>query len=441
MFMRDDALTTQQQSGFSAASLEADWRMLCTEIGERRAGSPAEQQAAGYIAACFQAAGLRDARIESFPCASLRAATTEVHERNGRAWRPVHARALVGAPGTPDGRAVTGELAWVELPENARRIKPRAFRDRIVAIFGPLPTSLEVHRRLVAAEPLAVIHVDDRLPFTWTKNDGVYPHWARKHGMPPTLTVPYAEGWRWRREGVRELRVRVEADLVDAQSQNVIAELPGREPRLPAIVLSAHHDTQCGNTGADDNASGVICLLALARAIAGARLRRTVRIISFGAEEQLSVGSSTYVRRHRIKPSDVGLVINFDSVSSPLGHWVMSVAGNTELARHATRRLASCGLEVGSRPELTPFSDQFPFNRAGVPSLFFMRTNFPGGRWQHHSVHDSLENVSIHEVQRLLAAAHPLIVSLAAKAKWPFPATLSPPDLQIARKIGRELFG
>ena len=144
-----------------------------------------------------------------------------MHERNGRGWRAVEARALVGAPGTPNGRAVTGELAWLELPEQARRIQPRAFRDRIVAVFGPLPTSLEVHRRLVAAEPLAVIHVDDRLPFTWTKNDGVYPHWARTHGMPPTLTVPYAEGWRWRRDGMRELKVRVEVDLVDAQSQNV----------------------------------------------------------------------------------------------------------------------------------------------------------------------------------------------------------------------------
>jgi acetylornithine deacetylase/succinyl-diaminopimelate desuccinylase-like protein len=441
MFMRDDIMTSPVPPAFSAAQIDADWQMLCSAIGERRAGSPEEQRAAGYIAECFQAAGISDVKIEPFPCASLRSATTEVHERNGRDWKSVEARALVGAPSTPGGRPVTGEMVWLELPENAARIQPRAFRDRIVAVFGPLPTSLTVHRRLVAAEPLAVIHVDDRLPFPWVKNDGIYPHWARTHGMPPTLTVPYLEGWRWRRDGVRELKVRVDADLINGRSQNVVGELPGRSPELPAIVLTAHHDTQCGNSGADDNASGVVTLLALARAFAGARLRRTVRVISFGAEEQLSVGSSAYVRQHRIKPAQVGLVINFDSVSSPLGHWVMSVPGNTALARHARFRLAARGLDVETLPEITPFSDQFPFNRVGIPSLWFMRTNFPGGRWQHHSEHDSLENVSIREVQRLLGAVHPLIVSLASQAKWPFPSKLPAREQALARRLGRELFG
>ena len=203
-----------------------------------------EQRAADFIAERFRAITGLKVEVEPFPCASLRRATAEVHERTGGSWRAVEARALVGAPGTPRGRTVRGELIWLELPENAHRIQLRAFRGRIVAVFGPLPTSVEVHRRLVAAEPLAVIHVDDRLPFPWVKNDGVYPHWVRAHGMPPTLTVPYAEGWRWRRAGVRELKVRVDADLVAAQSQNVIAELPGRSPELPAILLTAHHDTQ-----------------------------------------------------------------------------------------------------------------------------------------------------------------------------------------------------
>src|SRR5688500_105640 len=222
MFMRDDLVTDQLQPAFSASELEADRRMLAAEIGERRAGPVEAQRAADFIASRLAKAGLTHVQVEPFPCASLRAATTEVHERNGGAWRSVDARALVGAPSTPRGRPVTGELVWLELPENAARIQPRAFRDRIVAVVRPLPTSAAAHRRLVAAEPLAVIHVDDRLPFTWTKNDGVYPYWARAHGMPPTLIVPYVEGWRWRREGVRELRVRVDVDLVDAQDRKSV---------------------------------------------------------------------------------------------------------------------------------------------------------------------------------------------------------------------------
>jgi Zn-dependent M28 family amino/carboxypeptidase len=134
-------------------------------------------------------------------------------------------------------------------------------------------------------------------------------------------------------------------------------------------------------------------------------------------------------------------VINFDSVASPLGHFNLSVAGVPELARFSAKKLAACGLHVAVQPELTPFSDQFPFNRAGVPSLWFMRGNFPGGRWQHHSHHDSLENVSVAEVQRLLRAVFPLAVDLAARQSWPFAARL-PADLHArARRIGRELYG
>ena len=133
MFMRDDLIPAKLQPAFSANELERDWQMLCGEIGERRAGSVEEQRAADYIAHRFRAAGVSEVEIESFPCTSLRASTAEVHERNGRTWRAVEARALVGAPGTPNGRAVTGELAWLEMPEHARRIHHgrRGLRRRV----------------------------------------------------------------------------------------------------------------------------------------------------------------------------------------------------------------------------------------------------------------------------------------------------------------------
>ncbi len=417
--------------------------MLCATIGERRAGTTAEARAAGFIAHRFRDAGIENVAIQLFPCTSLRSAKAEVHERRGDDWRTIEARPLVGAPSTPGGRSVTGKLVWLELPEGARTLRPGSLRGKILALFGPLPTSLTLHRQLVAAVPRAVIHVDDRLPFAWAKNDGVYPYWVRQHGMPPTLAVPYLEAWRWRRDGVQEVRVRVAVDLRAGASQNVIAEIPGTAPELPALVFTAHHDTQCNNPGADDNASGVVSLLALARAISPARPRplRTLRFVSFGTEEQLSVGSAAYVRQHRITPRDTGLVINFDSVSSPLGHFNLSVAGAPELARFSIRKLAAGGLDVAVQPELTPFSDHFPFNRVGVPSLWFMRTNFPGGRWQHHSPHDTLENVSVAEVQRLLRAVHPLAVDLAARRNWPF-ATRLPADLHArARRLGRALYG
>jgi hypothetical protein len=434
-------MTKRQQDPFPALQsrrIVRDWRILCAEIGERRAGTAAESRAADFIVGRLKSAGCDRARCEPFPCTSLRGARVRVAVREGSRWRPVLGTILAGAPGT---RPVAGELVWLEMPENAHRLEPGSLRGRIAAIFGSLPTNVKHHRLLVAAEPAVVIHIDERLPFAWTKNDGVYPHWVKRHGMPPIITIPYTEAWRWRRDGVQRVRVEASVRLEQGTSQNVMAELPGTNPRLPAILLTAHHDTQAGNPGADDNGSGVMCLLELARVLAPRPRRRTLRFISFGTEEQLSVGSAAYVRAHPDEAADAGLVVNFDSVSSPLGHCELSCVGRDALARHAKKSLADLGRDVVLRREVTPFADNFPFNWAGVPSLWFMRTNFPGGRWQHHSVNDNLENVSAAEVVRLLRAAAPLIDRLAGQTRWPFAPGLPAAQRAAARKLGRELFG
>lgn len=435
-------MSTLLTKAISGQRIQADWTVLCGEIGERRAGSVEERRAADFIATQLTAAGCVQVKQENFPVVSLRSARVSCHVREGRRWIPVETAALVGAPGTPNGQPVEGELVWLEMPENAHRLKPGDLRGRIVALFGPLPTELDHHKKLVAAQPAAVIHIDERLPFPWTKNDGVYPRWAQKHGMPPTITVPYTEAWRWRLAGLTHVRVAVDVRMEETTSQNVIGELTGSEPQLPAVVIGAHHDTQCGNPGADDNGSGVMCVLELARILAPEARRRTIRLISFGAEEQLSVGSAAYVRTHRRElKRTTGLVINFDSVSSPLGHFEMSCVGSDALATRAMRVLSQHDLDAVLRREVTPFVDNFPFNSAGLPSLYFGRANSTAGRWQHHSRHDTLENVSVEEVVRLLRGVTPLIVQLSREARWMFPAGLPAAQQLVAHRLGRELFG
>lgn len=416
--------------------------MLCREIGERRAGSANERRAADFIATRLTAAGCTQVMQETFPCVSLRSARVRCDIREGRRWVPVETAALVGAPGTPGGKPVEGEIVWLEMPEQARRLTPGSLRGRIVALFGPLPTELDHHKKLMAAQPAAVIHVDERLPFPWTKNDGVYPRWAQQHGMPPTITVPYMEAWRWRLARLTHVRVGVQVQVDETVSQNVIAELPGSRPQLPAVVICAHHDTQCGNPGADDNGSGVMCVLELARVLATQPRRRTIRLISFGAEEQLSVGAAAYVRAHRQElKRTTGMVINFDSVSSPLGHFEVSCIGSTALATRVERGLSRHDLYAVLRREVTPFVDNFPFNFAGIPSLYFGRSNCTRGRWQHHSRHDTLENVSVDEVIRLLAGITPLIAQLTRGSHWPFDGGLPAEQQTLASRLGRDLFG
>jgi len=416
--------------------------MLCSEIGERRAGSCGDQAAAEYILQQFCDAGLQSVHSEEFPCVSVVNARAAIAIGDARELRKIPARVLAGSPGTPGSRTLKGELAWIEMPEQAERLFTPSLRGKIVVLFGPMPTRADLHQRLVKCEPAAVIHVDDRLPFEWVKDDGVYPVWARRYGMPPTVTIPYRLAWELRKAGADRARAQVSVELKETTSRNIIGEVPGRRPELALVLVSAHHDTQCNNTGADDNASGVVALLELGKLLGQSRPLRTIRFVSFGAEEQLSVGSACYAASHRKEMEGIGAVLNLDSTASPLGHhWVIR-AGSDVFGSWLLKQLARAGLDAVEKTGAMPFADHFPFSALGVPSVTFMRPNMDSGmRWQHHSAQDNLGNVSIDELTRVVRAVMGATVSLARSARWPFGRGVAPAQRAETARMAKELFG
>ncbi len=426
----------------SPERLKHHWSELCERIGERRAGTAGDYAASDYVLRHFRTAGLSAVHAESFACVSVARAKAEVAIGSGRKLKRVEARVLAGSPATPGTGAVEGELVWVEMPEQADRLLKPSLKGKIVALFGPMPTRADLHRRLVASAPALVVHVDDRLPFEWVKDDGVYPVWVRRFGMPPTVTIPFRSAWELRKSGANRARARVQVRLEQTNSNNAIGEIAGRRPELPLIIIGAHHDTQCNNTGADDNASGVVALLELATLLSAERPLRTVRLISFGAEEQLSVGSAAYAAAHRKEMRGIGAVFNLDSVTSPLGHHWMLRAGREAFARTLTKGLAARGLDVIDKPAPMPFADHFPFSVFGVPAVTFMRPNMDSGmRWQHHSAQDNLDNVSVEELTKVIGALEDLVKQLARSGRWRFGLGLAPEQVAETARLGRELFG
>jgi carboxypeptidase Q len=83
------------------------------------------------------------------------------------------------------------------------------------------------------------------------------------------------------------------------QSGNVIAEVPGRDPSLPPILVGGHLDSWDQGTGAIDDGAGVAIAAAAAKRIMDAgRPLRTIRIVWFGAEEVGLFGGNDYRARH-----------------------------------------------------------------------------------------------------------------------------------------------
>lgn len=87
------------------------------------------------------------------------------------------------------------------------------------------------------------------------------------------------------------------------------------------IILSAHYDTilkedfedaQSRAPGANDNASGVVALLEIAKIISSINLEHNIQFAFFSGEEQAFWGSKHYAQRVKEDDFDVHLVINLD---------------------------------------------------------------------------------------------------------------------------------
>ena len=88
----------------------------------------------------------------------------------------------------------------------------------------------------------------------------------------------------------------------DTSGYNVIAELPGTDPKLKdeVVMIGAHLDSWHAATGATDNGDGAVTVMEAMRILQaiGAKPRRTIRVALWGGEEEGLYGSRAWVARH-----------------------------------------------------------------------------------------------------------------------------------------------
>ncbi len=110
---------------------------------------------------------------------------------------------------------------------------------------------------------------------------------------------------------------RVERD--DVVAANLIAEIRGSTWPDQIVVIGAHYDSVTGTIGADDNASGVAGMLALARRFARAKPGRTLRFVAFANEEPphfhtQDMGSWQYAKRCHDRGETIEAMVSLETI-------------------------------------------------------------------------------------------------------------------------------
>jgi carboxypeptidase Q len=287
---------------------------LTTEVGQRLAATEAEERARQWAVKRLTAMGFANVHIEPFvmPVWTRGAESAEIIS-------PFPQRltvAALGYSGSTGPAGVTGQVVYFDSVDALRAAPDGAVKGKIVFIDhhmmpaqdgsgygqfgaprrqGPTIASLKGAIGIVVRSIGTDHH---RNPHTGVQyfTDGAAPIPAG------ALSVPDAE--QLVRILKRGLPVTMHLTLVSEKhdgghSGNVIAEVPGRDPTAPILLVGGHLDSWDLGTGAIDDASGVAIMTAAAKHIMDAgRPLRTIRIVWFGAEEPGGLGGKAYAAAH-----------------------------------------------------------------------------------------------------------------------------------------------
>ena len=390
---------------------------LTTEVGQRLAATEAEARARDWAVKRLTAMGFSNVHVEPFdmPVWTRGAESAEIVSP----FPQKLSVAALGYSGSSGSQGITAEVAYFESLDALRLAPDSAVKGKIVFIDhhmvptqngagygqfgaprrqGPTVASLKGAIGIVVRSVGTDHH---RNPHTGVQyfTDGATPIPAG------ALAVPDSE------QLVRILKrgrpVVMHLTLVSEKSEgghsgNVIAEVPGRDPNAPILLIGGHLDSWDLATGAIDDAAGVAITTAAAKHIMDAgRPLRTIRVVWFGAEEPGGYGGAAYAKAHARQRYTI-------AGESDLGAgniWRFSTKlSTTEPGAYAqlAAALAPLGIVMDDKGEADG-TDVDPTIQAGAP---WISLNQNAMRYfdVHHTPDDTLDKIDPVQLRQNVAA-------------------------------------
>ena len=193
--------------------------------------------------------------------------------------------------------------------------------------------------------------------------------------------------------------------LPDADSYNVIADLPGTDKADEIVIVSGHLDSWDLATGAHDDASGVASAMAVFDTLKKLdyRPRRTIRLIAWMNEENGTRGARTYLEANTANAANhVGAIESDNGAGRPFGLRASVPVSATRVFAPLQAALQPIGAGVFQRQDALSTGDLSGLERAGVPSFAPL---IDTSRYfdYHHTAADTLDKVDPDYLRRHVA--------------------------------------
>lgn len=235
----------------------------------------------------------------------------------------------------------------------------------------------------------------------------------------------------------RRVTLRASVETADTSAPNVVGVLEGSDPELREqyVVFSAHMDhlgigtpDENGDSifnGADDDASGTVGVLEIARAAASlsTRPRRSMIFLWVSGEEKGLWGSSYYADHPSVPVEQLVADLNMDMIGR---NWPDTIVAIGKEHSDLGVTLATVN---GEHPELgmTAIDDLWPeqnfysrsdhynFARKGVPILFFFNGTHP----DYHGRDDEPDRIDADKASRISKLVFYLGMEVADRTEPP----------------------
>ncbi|WUJ71450.1 M28 family peptidase [Kribbella soli] len=399
-----DKYDRQIVSGLSSDRALQHLQVLSERIGPRIGGTPSEKRAADYIAGQLDKFGYRT-KLEPFPVADkFLAQITDV-----RGMLPDDLCWQAGA--APGGKLdVTVEGPVRDVGPASAPVWPADVAGAIVIADDTAAARPAFVAEAVARGAVGVI----LLPA-----DQVFPRRASAFS-PSGLTgapIPVIGVAQVQKRLIREalavvtaLPLRIStAAYRGLISNNVIGERRGKSDG-PIVMVSAHYDSVIGAPGANDDGSGTVLTMELARVFSRIPVDATLRFALWGSEEQGLIGSRYHVAQLPQAERDrYRAVFQNDMVATSwdpaVTYWLLSFTG---LANTATDAVRAAGQRLGYDAQLVGpvergASDHQSFQEVGIAAAnFSWRGELAPSYLEppYHSPEDTIaKNVSLERLQ------------------------------------------